>query len=128
MKTNFKLILFLALIISYSCSEIKKNVSSEIRKNADTELYLNADQYRTYDSSTGKPFTGIGVRKGSNEYCTTIEIKYEDGYGIETKYIDSKGKIAAIFRCDKDCNPTGELYYDYNGNAITKEEFLKVRR
>ena len=124
MKTTVKLILFLALISSFSCSESNSN----IRKNADTELFFNAEQFRTYDSSTGKPFTGIGVRKGLYEYCTSIEVKYEDGYGLETKYIDSKGRIAAIFRTDKDSNPTGELYYDYNGNAITEDEFYKLRQ
>lgn len=124
MKTTVKLILFLALISSFSCS----NSNSNIRKNADTELFFNAGQYRTYDSSTGKPFTGIGVRKGFYEYCTTIEVKYEDGYGLETKYIDSKGQITAILRNDKNNNPTGRIFYDYDGNPITEDEFNKLRR
>ena len=120
MKTPVKLILFLALISSFSCTEV--------RKNRDTELYENTAQNRIYDSSTGKPFTGIGVKEGTSEYATTIEIKYEDGYIEEMKFIDSRGKTSIYYKYDEEGNPVGLIYYDYDGNPVTSDEFHKLRQ
>ena len=118
MKTILKIILLSFLIVG--CTEKTMNR---------TELYQSVDNgLRTFNSHTGKPYTGIGVlNNGPFDYNRTIETNYDDGYIVRIVWIDSKGRIRADLKSKKDGTRTGELYYNENGDIVSKREFYRPK-
>lgn len=84
------------------------------------------DLNRTYLSKTGKPFTGKVVDYNDSESIkinAVAEITYEDGNILEAKAIHKSVKIIAVTKYDSEGNRIGLVYYDLDGNSISKEEF-----
>jgi YD repeat-containing protein len=90
------------------------------KKTEDKDLYFNAEQYKTYDSSTGKTYNGVGTCNGPDG--RKVENTYKNGNAVETNYTDKDGSTAN-FKYDADGNKTGQTFKDPSGNVITEQQF-----
>lgn len=115
MKNCFvKLLIIMALILVNGCGETKRS------KN---ELYFDAENFITYDSNTGKPFTGIEIKTGPYPWNKIIENKYVDGKGVQYTWKNKEETTRAIFKYDGNSNVVGELYYNNSGQLVSESEW-----
>ena len=118
MKNNVgKLLTMMALIFAFGCGQTTKS---------ENELYFDAKKFITYDSNTGKPFTGIEKKTGPYPWNKIIENKYENGKGIQYSWKNKEGTTRAIFKYDMNSNVVGELYYNNSGQLVSKSEWEEL--
>ena len=117
MKTNIgKALIVITLLFAFGCGQTTRS------KN---ELYFDAEKFITYDSNTGKPFTGVEKSGGPYPWNKISENKYVNGKCSQITWKNKEGTTRAIFKYNGDTK-VGELYYDNSGSLISESKWEEL--